>query len=40
MLDIWMEKNGIPSKEMNVMFMEKQNWLFKGIKFVVRKFKR
>ncbi|MCR4762293.1 MAG: DUF4422 domain-containing protein [Lachnospiraceae bacterium] len=27
MLDIWMEKNKIPYKEMNVIFMERQNWL-------------
>lgn len=37
MLDIWMEKNGIPYKEMNVMFMEKQNWLVKGFLFLFRK---
>ena len=36
MLDIWMEKNGIPYKEMKVMFMEKQNWLVKGAKFLIR----
>lgn len=37
MLDIWIEKNGIPYKEVNVMFMEKQNWLSKGGEFLWRK---
>ncbi len=39
MLDIWNEKNKIPYKEVDVMFMEKQNWLVKGGKFIVRKIK-
>lgn len=37
MLDVWMEKNGIPYKEMDVMFMEKQNWIKKGGAFFFRK---
>lgn len=37
MLDIWNEKNKIPYKEVDVMFMEKQNWILKGGKFIVRK---
>lgn len=37
MLDIWLEKNAIRYKEVDVMFMEKQNWLIKGGKFLVRK---
>lgn len=37
MLDIWLEKNRIPYKEIPVMFMEKQNWLKKGGAFLVRK---
>ena len=38
MLDIWMEKNKIPYKEIDVMFMEKQNWIKKGGTFLIRKF--
>lgn len=38
MLDIWNEKNKIPYKEVDVMFMEKQNWIKKGCKFLIRKF--
>ena len=37
MLDIWMEKNKINYKELDVMFMEKQNWIKKGGLFVLRK---
>lgn len=39
MLDIWNEKNKIPYKEVDVMFMEKQNWIIKGGKFLIRKIK-
>ena len=38
MIDIWMEKNGIRYKELDVMFMEKQNWIKKGGSFVMRRF--
>ena len=37
MLDIWMDKNAIPYKEMDMMFMERQNWLKKGRVFLFRK---
>ncbi len=37
-LDVWIETNNIKFKEMPVLFMEKQNWLIKGGKFVLRKF--
>ncbi len=37
MLDIWLEKYQIPYHEQNVSFMEKQNWIKKGGKFLVRK---
>lgn len=37
MIDVWNEKEKIPYKELPVMFMEKQNWLVKGGKFLVRK---
>lgn len=39
MLDIWNEKQKIPYKELPVMFMEKQNWLVKGGKFLMRRIK-
>lgn len=37
MIDVWNEKKRIPYKELPVMFMEKQNWLIKGGKFLLRK---
>ncbi len=38
LLDVYLEANGIPYKEVPVMFMEKQNWLKKGGAFLKRKF--
>lgn len=38
LLDIYLEANGIPYKEIPVMFMEKQNWMKKGTAFLKRKF--
>lgn len=38
MLDIWLIGTGYEYREVNVMFMEKQNWLVKGGRFVKRKF--
>ena len=38
MLDIYLEANGIPYREVPVMFMESQNWLKKGGAFLKRKF--
>lgn len=38
LLDVWLEKQGIPYKEQNVSFLEKQNWLKKGGAFILRKF--
>lgn len=38
LLDVYLEANGIPYREVPVMFMEKQNWLKKGGKFLYRKF--
>lgn len=37
MLDVWLEKNPQKIKEIDVMFMEKQNWVLKGGKFIMRK---
>ncbi|URZ87624.1 DUF4422 domain-containing protein [Floricoccus penangensis] len=39
LLDVWLERNPINYKELPVMFMEKQNWLKKGGKFIINKFK-
>lgn len=39
MIDVWNEKQRIPYKELSVMFMEKQNWLVKGGKFLLRKWR-
>lgn len=37
MIDVWNEKQKILYKEIPVMFMEKQNWIAKGGKFIYRK---
>ena len=39
LLDVWLETNGLPYKEQNVAFLESQNWLKKGGRFIIRKFK-
>lgn len=38
MLDVWLESNSFSYKELNVMFMEKQNWIIKGFNFLKRKY--
>lgn len=38
LLDVYLEANGIPYREVPVMFMEQQNWLKKGGAFLRRKF--
>lgn len=38
LLDVWLEENRLSYKEVNVSFMEKQNWLKKGGLFLKRKF--
>lgn len=40
LLDVWLETRQIKYKEVNVSFMEKQNWLKKGYLFLKRKFIR
>ena len=37
MLDVWNEKQQLPYYELPVIFMEKQNWLVKGGRFILRK---
>lgn len=38
LLDVWLEGNQLPYREVPVMFMESQNWLIKGFGFLKRKF--
>lgn len=38
LLDVFLETKKIPYKELNVMFMESQNWFTKGFTFLRRKF--
>lgn len=38
LLDVWLETNHVPYVEQRVSFLEKQNWLKKGGKFLKRKF--
>ena len=38
MLDIFIETKQLSYKELNVMFMESQNWFKKGFLFLKRKF--
>lgn len=38
LLDIWLEYNNVAYQEIDVMFMEKQNWIVKGGNFLKRKF--
>lgn len=38
LLDVWLETNQIPYKEIPYVFMEKQNWIKKGFAFIKRKF--
>ena len=37
LLDVYLEANGIPYREIPAMFMEKQNWIKKGGAFLLRK---
>ena len=39
LLDIWMETNHIPYAELPVVNMERQHWLRKGSRFLIRKWK-
>ena len=37
LLDVWLDFNQVDYQEVPVTFMEKQNWLLKGTKFIARK---
>ena len=39
LLDVWLDANEIKYKDIPYMYLEKQNWLSKGLKFVLRKVK-
>ncbi len=39
LLDVWLDKNSIDYKEIPVIFMESENWIKKGLRFLLRKFK-
>lgn len=39
LLDVWIERNGIQYREIPYHFLEKQNWLVKGMNFLKRKMK-
>ena len=40
LLDVWLDANEIKYKDIRYMYLEKQNWIAKGAKFVARKFMR
>lgn len=37
LLDVWLETNGIKYKDIPYIFLEKENWITKGVNFVMRK---
>ena len=37
LLDVWLETNHVPYKNIPYMFMEKENWIIKGANFIRRK---
>ena len=39
LLDVWLDANRIKYRDIPYMYLEKQNWIAKGVKFVARKFK-
>ena len=40
LLDVWLETNQIKYKDISYIFLEKQNWITKGINFILRKMNR
>ena len=40
LLDVWLETNQIKYKDIPYIFLEKQNWITKGINFILRKMNR
>ena len=39
LLDVWLDANEIKYKDIRYMYLERQNWIAKGVKFVMRKIK-
>lgn len=39
LLDVWVETNNIKYKDIPYIFLEKQNWITKGVNFILRKMK-
>lgn len=39
LIDVWIDKNNYRYRELPVLFLEKENWLKKGLRFLVRKVK-
>ena len=37
LLDVWIETNGVKYKDIPYIFLEKQNWITKGVNFILRK---
>ena len=37
LLDVWIETNGVKYRDIPYMFLERQNWVVKGARFVMRK---
>ena len=37
LLDVWLEKNNIKYKDIPYIFLEKENWITKGVNFILRK---
>ena len=40
LLDVWLEANSIKYKDIPYIFLEKENWITKGINFILRKMNR
>ena len=37
LLDVWLEKNNIKYKDIPYIFLEQENWITKGVNFILRK---
>ena len=40
LLDVWLDTNGIKYKDIPYIFLEKENWITKGVNFILRKMNR
>ena len=39
LLDVWLNTNEIKYKDIPYIFLEKENWIIKGVNFILRKMK-